>query len=147
MFHHPEDLTQDDYDGIVHYLEDELDYQYSLLCTRLGHLGERVVNEHEKDIEDEVAYYESLNEDMERCDDDWLSCPQCCEGLLREVQPNYVVCSKCGLHVQRSLQLLQSQLSSIFQSHRCPKPLKCSFVPNAGLLFTCSSCGFCSTLQ
>lgn len=25
------DMTQDDYDGIVHYLEDELDYQYSLL--------------------------------------------------------------------------------------------------------------------
>lgn len=24
-------MTQDDYDGIVHYIEDELDYQYSLL--------------------------------------------------------------------------------------------------------------------
>lgn len=94
-----------------------------------------------------MAYYESLNDEMERGSDDWLSCPRCCEGLLREVQPNYVVCSKCGLHACQSLQALQSQLSCVFQNHHCPKPLRCDLVPNEGLVFACAACGYQSTLH
>lgn len=69
-------------------------------------------------------------------------CPCCCVGFLHEIEPNYCVCSHCGMDVHRNPVELRQQFSSIYQQHPCPRALHCQLIPLKGLLFSCPSCNF-----
>ena len=122
---------------MISFIEEEYDYQYSLIGTFFKKWW--IVNDYENAIED---YYNNVYED-----DCSLPCPRCYSGLLYEIQPSFTVCNKCGLDIPASLDVVQTQLSLVYQEHPCSKMLSCTFIPTCGLQFFCNECGFSKLMQ
>ena len=101
------------------------------------------MNDYENSIE--AAAEEYYNE-LESCNGG-LPCPRCCSGILMEVQPSFVICTKCGMDIPCSLETAQQQFYHVYQEHPCNLMLTCTFIPNVGLVFSCNKCGFSKLLQ
>lgn len=125
---------------MVSVIEDEYEYHLNQLGKNDGK-EPSVVQEYEDLQEEADVYYDELHEELND-NGDSVMCPCCCVGFLHEVEPNYCVCSHCGMDVHRNLVELRQQFSSVYQQHSCPKVLHCQLIPSKGLLFSCSSCNF-----
>ena len=121
------DFTQDDYNEMISFIEEELDYQYSMICIpKFFDLS--LVSDYENSIQAAAEEYFDEFDMSER----GIPCPRCCSGTLLENdgQPTFIHCTKCGMHIPCSLEIAQQQLYSVYQEHPCNLMLTCSFIPN-----------------
>ena len=140
------DFTQDDYNDMISFIEDEYDYQYSKLCILYVEKYDCIVNEYEDELAAAVDYYDELNDELNN-NSDCIPCPVCCSGFLREIAPSFTTCSKCNITIPYPLNQIRQQFAMIYQQHPCNKALVCTFFPNQGLQFSCNQCGFCKVIQ
>lgn len=121
---------------MISFIEEEYDYQYSMIG--IYHLKEScLVNDYENAIEEAMNYYSELDDESSG-----IPCPHCCSGILQEVGSQNTSCSKCGIKIPYSLNYIQNQLASIYQTHSCGKALSCNYNSNGSLFFFCNHCGF-----